>query len=117
MEHEHTPGPWFAANGNQVHNIKTTFDKDGARTGNTPDMIAEIEYPYGNAAGQAANARLIAAAPDMLKEIQELKRALSLCVPWLGKLIADGGHKDCVQPEQCVKVLALSNKLLQGTKN
>lgn len=45
-----------------------------------------------------ANARLIAAAPDMLTA---LKRA----APWLGKLIADGGHMHSVAPNDAIGTL------------
>lgn len=42
-----------------------------------------------------ANARLIAAAPELLEACQ---RAL----PWIGKMIADGAHMHSVAPNDCV---------------
>lgn len=66
----HTPGPWYAANGNEIHDHRAEFDSDGARTGNTPNRIAAVEYPYGGSFGQSANARLIAAAPELLDAIR-----------------------------------------------
>ena len=45
-----------------------------------------------------ANARLIAMAPELLEAAE---RAL----PWLGKMIADGGHLGAVAPSACVKAM------------
>jgi hypothetical protein len=47
-----------------------------------------------------SHANLIAAAPELLKAI---KRA----APWLGKMIADGGHINAVLPNDCVRTLEM----------
>jgi hypothetical protein len=53
---QHTPGPWFA------HNIGLGSNGEGPFT-----------YPLGNDPDKAAaNARLIAAAPDMLAALQDI---------------------------------------------
>jgi hypothetical protein len=53
---QHTPGPWFA------HNI-----------GLGPNGEGPFTYPLGNDPDKAAaNARLIAAAPDMLAALQDI---------------------------------------------
>lgn len=68
----HTARPWYAANDNEIHDRCANFDRDGARIGDTPNRIAVVEYPYGDIAGQSANARLIAAAPELLAALQSL---------------------------------------------
>ncbi len=35
----------------------------------------------------------------------DLRVALKLCIPWLGRLIADGGHKRCAGPGAAIAVL------------
>jgi|APGre2960657404_1045060.scaffolds.fasta_scaffold224037_2 hypothetical protein len=56
---QHTPGPWFA------HNI-----------GLGPNGEGPFTYPLGNDPDKAAaNARLIAAAPDMLAALKALHAA------------------------------------------
>jgi hypothetical protein len=61
------PGQW-CAQGNEVHDRAASY-ADGARIGDTPNLIARVEYPYGDEAGQAATARLFAAAPLMLEAL------------------------------------------------
>lgn len=62
---EHTPGPWT---------VGPVFDNDGE-----PEIIVEHKTPFGNLVvacalsglvGQEANARLIAAAPELLEALQ-----------------------------------------------
>jgi len=56
MKTQHTPGPWQSFNGGAV--VGTVEDRDGST------YVADIRH---RANGEsAANARLIAAAPDML---------------------------------------------------
>lgn len=66
----HTPGPWFVANGNEVHDRLTRYDEHGARIGDTPNRIAVVEYPYMDEAGKTANANVIAAAPQMHEAVR-----------------------------------------------
>ena len=64
----HTPGPW---------SVGPWFDNDGQ-----PEIVIEHMTPSGNLVpavaiggliGQEANARLIAAAPDLLAEVIRLR--------------------------------------------
>jgi hypothetical protein len=52
-----------------------------------------------------ANARLISKAPEMA---ELLRRA----APWLGKMIADGAHLNCVMPRDCEVTLEQIERLL-----
>jgi hypothetical protein len=63
MNTQHTPGPWFAGTGW----VGAGQIKDGR-------VIARVDnYPYGNS---EANARLIAAAPDLLAAMLDLIQQL-----------------------------------------
>ena len=55
-----------------------------------------------------ANCDLIAAAPDM-------RDALARAAPWLGRLVADGGHLGCAAPNDAVATLRLIESLLEKT--
>lgn len=70
MKAAHTPGPW---------KVGPTFDNDGV-----PEIVIERLTPAGNLViavalgglkGQEANARLIAAAPELLAVVQELEES------------------------------------------
>lgn len=52
---------------------------------------------------------LIAAAPDLLA-------ALERAIPWLGKLIADGGHLQAVMPMDAVRTLEMAEAAIAKTK-
>ena len=69
----HTPGPWA---------VGPEFDNDGE-----PEIIIEHQTPFGNLViavalpglqGQEANARLIAAAPELLEALQNLLAVASV---------------------------------------
>ena len=69
METKHTPGPWFMEtwskfNGEQVTQV-SAFSEYGNRT-----MQAIV-----NSGNSEANARLIAAAPDLLEALKEIVSA------------------------------------------
>lgn len=71
----HTPGPWFLANGNEVHDRGTRFGSQGERLGETPMLLAETYYPRAD-----ENARLCAAAPalrDTVAALADLAEALA----------------------------------------
>jgi hypothetical protein len=78
---KHTPGPWFYVNdGREIHDRITKFDEHGARIGRTPNRIASIdfmpslfEFPENEI--REANARLIAAAPDLLEALLSITEA------------------------------------------
>ncbi len=74
----HTPGPWHHSHVNEVHDRAPSLEANGTLIGNRPNMIARVEYPYSHPAGQAANARLIAAAPELLQALRSLLGTTSL---------------------------------------
>lgn len=50
-------------------------------------------------------AQLMAAAPELKKQRNELLAAAEAALPWLVKMIADGGHEQTVNPSNCVRAL------------
>lgn len=77
---KHTPGTWHIA-GNEIHDRQTRYDKDGARTGETPNAICTIEImPLGQ---QTANARLIAACPELLDALKIIDANAGESVEWI----------------------------------
>ncbi len=73
MTTTHTPGPWFE----HREGFSTVYVE--ARIGG--GMIQEVAACGPTAAGQeqqAANARLISAAPELLEALQDLKREIIL---------------------------------------
>ena len=66
--YNHSAGPWdFVAEPGQMVLVYS---------GNDETMVAEINALYDNDAETLANARLIAAAPELLKELRHLVRLL-----------------------------------------
>ena len=63
---KHTPGPW-QVNSRDDHQV---CDCDGERRGCSP--IAQIVRRFDDATTRRANARLIAAAPELLAALQAL---------------------------------------------
>ncbi len=59
---QHTPGPWF----NNGSVIRSGYDRDQ----NVNNYVAQAGSESCDYATQHANARLIAAAPDLLKALQ-----------------------------------------------
>jgi len=88
METKHTPGPW----------------KIGLNPGPmvyTPDGTSQIADARGVAVTKdesKANARLIAAAPELLEACRNLSQ-------YVAKGIADGAFKDCALPKGAEKRL------------
>ena len=75
--HTHTPGPWHMGAGNGEGNIFS----DNGRTrleigGTTLYSIAQITRGW-NEVEDEANARLIAAAPEMLEALQRLTHPMA----------------------------------------
>jgi hypothetical protein len=92
----HTPGPWRTGD---VFN--TVF---GPPNGNpSPAIVATVNK------ANKANARLIAAAPEMLE-------ALTRAAPWLGKLIANNVHMDCVMPNDAIRTLDMIEAAIAKAK-
>ena len=72
---KHTPGPWFL----EGHwDVKSKFDLGGWVSSNPPAgcPIFQLEPSVGTAEEIVANARLIAAAPDLLAALHEGRRAI-----------------------------------------
>lgn len=60
----HTPGPWY---------VSTVNGSVGAKIGRFTIFIADVWSTVGRPVGEAAaNARLIAAAPDLLEVLQRM---------------------------------------------
>lgn len=74
MSTKHTPGPWFQGTGDYqycVYDKKVWINPDGSRGGDTPNIVVVV-----SPADALADARLIAAAPEMLEALQGLLNAL-----------------------------------------
>lgn len=68
MKTQHTQGPWDAHSNNEIHPL---WDEDGLH------IIAEIpEDAQQSEQEKTANARLIAAAPDLLQMVYDLKKCI-----------------------------------------
>jgi len=86
----HTPGPWEAidrkdARGNIVCGITIIAHTEEANGACGSLVICRLPDGAGTKGGgcwphQSANARLIAAAPDLLAVVREIERALDLCL-------------------------------------
>lgn len=62
--HKYTPGPWFVCPDSlTVCDKRVWFDEAGARHGDTPNMVIK--------AVSAADAALIAAAPELLEALEQ----------------------------------------------
>lgn len=74
MNTQHTPGPWHiktSASGNYFVYSDSACKSD--------DRIAGINYCYPNTDIASANARLIAACPDLLAALQAIDQRLREC--------------------------------------
>ena len=67
---KHTPGPWFQGTGNYeycVYDKRVWINQDGSRGGETPNLVVVVSPE-----DAIADARLIAAAPDLLEALKDL---------------------------------------------
>lgn len=64
MTTNHTPGPWIA----QLNQVGADYVHIGTEG---PDGVCEVQW-NGSAENQESNARLIAAAPEMLEALEAL---------------------------------------------
>lgn len=69
MTTKHAPGPWFIWEGG-VYSGRPKVMKRGELSGYDA-KICGIDDMYGTARSRKANARLIAAAPDLLEALQQ----------------------------------------------
>jgi hypothetical protein len=73
---KHTPGPWHRVkhgdNESEVYDINGK-SKDGVMT-----MLAEVHHDWQEWEEFEANARLIAAAPDMLEALKKARTCMSI---------------------------------------
>ena len=94
MTTEHTPGPWQSFNGGAVVG---TVENSGGST-----YVADIRH---RANGEsAANARLIAAAPDMLAALERIAAITG----------STGGHKSMVEEFQFLAHAAIAKARGEG---
>lgn len=76
----HTPGPWSASyNGNDDTRIFAESVAD------SPRCVAKVNAPLNRGLESVANARLIAAAPELLAEVKKAVEALE----WAESLLQD----------------------------
>lgn len=47
-------------------------------------------------------------------KLAEARAALNKAAPWLGRLIADGGHRNCVSPNDAERTLEMVEAVLNG---
>lgn len=70
---KHTHSPWFQGTGDYsycVYDKRVWVNTDGTRGGETPSLVVTVASP-----NSVADARLIAAAPDLLELAQEVSRS------------------------------------------
>ena len=77
-----TPGPWIATKNNSVYGANQPKNGQAYRKLIRPAIQTEAEAARygGTLAEQAANAHLIAAAPDLLTALEDGRDALMQCV-------------------------------------
>lgn len=103
MKPAFTPGPWTVI----AHPQDPPYHKYEVRNAAGNHPVCSVFYE--NETGKA-NAQAIAALPD-------LHEALARAVPWLGKMIADGGHLGCVLPNDAVRTLQMAEAALAKVKS
>jgi hypothetical protein len=75
----HTPGPWHAFEQNASNpNSKGLFEIDANHPSGNRQTVAVTPYK-GDGTELYANARLIAAAPDLLAQCREFEKCLTYC--------------------------------------
>ena len=74
MKTKHTPGPWIVK---QVPQDRYVTDLHVARQDNEGSYVAIIDKVF-NSQSATANARLIAAAPEMLEALEKIKETLDI---------------------------------------
>ena len=104
---KHTPGPWFYLKGDEwSHSVVTHHGElpDGSQSYWTVASINKQREPE-----HEANARLIAAAPELLEVVKQMQSALSRC---FGAHAADEGdrHRALAQARAVIAKATGENK-------
>jgi len=85
MSTQHTPGPWFADKAGKIwrRDPKDLYENGGSVAGDKPVATANVGWYGEDVTGfpVKANAHLIAAAPDLLSALVEIRAYLSKCPP------------------------------------
>lgn len=97
----HTPGPWPIEQiypDSQIFGALTILGADGSLVGKTHHNLLGLNRPAEEA---VANAHLIAAAPDLLAEVERLREEIKLAIESLtesngGHAVGEGNIKDAV---------------------
>lgn len=82
---KHTPGPWIVPE-DQWDDDSPEILKNYIRVGYGDSGLSDIAYVPATHAREGANARLIAAAPDLLEALQSSNRVLS-SLPVTGDIV------------------------------
>ena len=99
---QHTPGPWYVLPSvMQVVDKKVWFDESGARHGDTPNMVINCN--------RAADAHLIAAAPEMLSALKAVLPILDRAFEYDGDVFGIK-HNDAVDVDQLIRDLIAKAK-------
>lgn len=75
---KHTPGPWFQGTGDYaycVYDKRVWLNPDGSRGGDTPNLVVVVSPE-----DAIADARLIAAAPELLEALELLTAGIESSV-------------------------------------
>ena len=98
MTTKHTPGPWFTWEGG-VYSGRPKVMKRRELSGYDAKICA-IDDLYGTARSRKANARLIAAAPELLAALQDVDAL------WMHHSIAHGDGKISPLHEKVISAIA-----------
>jgi hypothetical protein len=94
----HTPGPWFLQNGNEIHDKDTRFDESSARIGETPNLIATVDF-----FNTEANGRLIVAAPELLEAAETALSRFAWVIDLVSKAVGHMNVDDI--PQEAIALL------------
>lgn len=86
MTNNHTPGPWECFHAKNEHGEETMGIRGGTCFIATMDTMAIGDGPYRMPESGEANARLIAAAPELLDALREMLHETSFITPMPTKL-------------------------------
>jgi len=102
---KHTPGPWYAHPSTlQVVDKKMWFDENGARHGDTPNMVINCN--------SAADTHLIAAAPEMLSALKSVLPLLDLAFEYDADVFGIK-HNDAVDVDDLIREIITKAESLE----